>query len=77
MAALAGPTAEEKLLQRARHAKFGLTQIATRAIDGVQINRNGRFVAFRHSLYLGWLRAVVKVRDAAVRQCSSWYAIGR
>lgn len=66
MTALAGPSAKEKLLERFWHAKFGLTQIATRAIYSVQINRNRGFITLCHTLYVATNMVLVKVRIAAV-----------
>ena len=49
MTALAGPSAEEKLLQRLRHAEFWLPQITTRTVYGIQIDRNRGFRALCHT----------------------------
>ena len=66
MTALAGPAAKEKLLERFWHAEFWLTQIATRAIYGVQINRNRGFITLCHTSYVATNAHFVKARNAAV-----------
>ena len=65
MTALAGPSAKEKLLERFGHAEFRLTQIATRAIDGVQIDSNRGFITLCHTLYVAMNERVVKAQSAA------------
>jgi len=65
VAPLAGPSAEEKLLQGTRHAEFWLARIATRAIHGISINGYRGFIAFRHTQYVGKTAGLVKARDAA------------
>jgi len=65
VAPLAGPSAEEKLLQGTRHAEFWLARIATRAIHGIQIYGYRGFITSRHTHDVGNRAALVKARDAA------------
>lgn len=65
IAPLAGPSAREKLAYAAWHTEFWLTQIATWAIHGIQIQSNCGFVAFRHRQYVGNVPPVVKALHVA------------
>ena len=72
MAALAGPSAGEKLARATRYTEFWLTQLAPRTVHDVPINRNGRFGSVFHIPYVGGGMERVKAQDDAVPRCSYW-----